>query len=163
MRQTEEYKLNLLDGEDKLSPRPLNENMEKVEAALAANKATAAAELLRAVGVGNHNARIACGTYVGTGTYGSDAPNSITVDFCPALVVVMTASGVSANAGFIFVRGAHKAYWPNAHGTSNYEADVWWDNRSVYWAAGMSTVQLNAGITYCWVAIGYDDTDYGEA
>lgn len=34
MQQTDKYKLNLMDRDDAFSPDPLNENMEKLEAAI---------------------------------------------------------------------------------------------------------------------------------
>ena len=39
MQQTEKYKLNLIEKTDTFSPDPLNENMEKVEAAITAEAA----------------------------------------------------------------------------------------------------------------------------
>ena len=41
MQQTEKYKLNLIETSDTFSPVPLNENMEKVEAALEAKAGVA--------------------------------------------------------------------------------------------------------------------------
>jgi len=161
MRQTEEYKLNLLDGEDKLSPRPLNENMEKVEAALEQKDLN----LLKAVGAGGHNARIAFGTYVGSGGYGSNA-TAITVDFYPVLVqVVPTGLGHTAGmkAPALFVRGADKANGNLIDATDQDVLYLTWNDRGVSWSTyDGADRQLNAsGATYCWVAIGYDNNDYG--
>ena len=43
MQQTDKYQLNLIEASDTFSPAPLNENAQKLEAALAAVRAEAAA------------------------------------------------------------------------------------------------------------------------
>ena len=77
MQQTEKYKLNLIERDDVFSPDALNENMEKVEAAIAAGDAEldSRVTMLEAK-------KIVVGTYVVQG--------SITVElgFTPIAVVI---------------------------------------------------------------------------
>jgi len=58
MQQTQNLKLNLIETDDPLSPTPLNENMDKVEAALGAQNTRI---------VNLENCRIVTGTYWGNG------------------------------------------------------------------------------------------------
>lgn len=57
MRQTENFGLSLIETADVLSPKPLNENTEKIDAALAAQAEKIAGKLM-----------LATGSYTGTGT-----------------------------------------------------------------------------------------------
>lgn len=57
MKQTENYSLNLLELSDPLSLKPLNENAEKIDAALKAQAEAAAGKLM-----------MATGRYTGSGT-----------------------------------------------------------------------------------------------
>jgi hypothetical protein len=162
MTQTEKYKLNLLDGGDRLSTKPLNENMEKVEQEFK----NAAAALSAAVGFGGHNARIAFGSYVGGGSNGASNTKTITVDFTPVFVQVVPGSG-SGRRYFpsAFVRGALTA----SGDISDMHASpmgLTWGANSVAWTGGTSAEEhLNAsGKTYYWVAIGYTEPETnGEA
>lgn len=62
MRQTENFGLNLIDASDMLSLKPLNENMEKVDAVLRAQQTSTAGKLMMA-----------------TGTYSGDGGRSVTI------------------------------------------------------------------------------------
>lgn len=57
MKQTENYNLNLLEMSDQFSLKPLNDNSEKIEAALKAQAEVAAGKLM-----------MATGSYTGNGT-----------------------------------------------------------------------------------------------
>ena len=81
MQQTQNYKLNLLETSDVFSPNPLNENMEKVEAAIAAE---AAALDQRVTVLEAH--RIVSGSYAGIDN-GTGLPQDIMLGFTPKLVV----------------------------------------------------------------------------
>lgn len=79
MRQTEKFLLNLIDASDMLSAKPLNENMEKVEAALLAQQTSAAGKLM-----------------VATGIYTGDGGRSVTVQtpgFTPNVMIVSQIQG----------------------------------------------------------------------
>lgn len=161
MTQTERYKLNLLDWGDRISPEPLNENMEKVEAEFK----NAAAALSSAVGSGGYNARIAFGSYVGGGANGSSHTNSIEVPFKPMFVQVMPGAGPSTPEGVsvpsAFVRPAATALGDIDSGASSHSLRLTWGANSVSWTGGhSSSVQLNlAGRTYYWVALGYTEQE----
>lgn len=77
MEQTETYGLNKPGPDDPLSPAPLNENADKLEAALAA--LTARVKTLEAV-------RYKRGTYTGTGS-----SQTVSVGFTPSAVLVSEA------------------------------------------------------------------------
>ena len=109
MQQTETYKLNLMEGSDHFSPQPLNENMEKVDTVLG----TLAAGQLHA----------ALGTYTGTGDCGSSAPNTLTFDFEPKLVII-----VGENRLGVFVRGSTQGL------VSYFYPDTYRDVESVTWS-----------------------------
>lgn len=81
-------KLNLIDTGDPLSPQPLNENAEKLEAKFTALDTADAAQQLIATALDTRVTalevhKIAVGTY-----RGATAPNIIRVGFTPAAVLV---------------------------------------------------------------------------
>lgn len=86
MQQTEKYKLNLIETTDTFSPAPLNENAQKLEAALTAQEAAraqaGAALDARVQALELH--RMAAGTYTGDG---SASGQMIEVGFTPEVVV----------------------------------------------------------------------------
>lgn len=156
MRQTEKYQLNLIDPGDKFLPDPINENTEKTEAAI------------------NACARIATGTYVGTGTYGKDNPCTLTFGFTPKFVMVYESdmgwltgyhfdlegeTEYFASATLIAAYGATRAY---AHRTAPVGDDFTWGENSFSWYTDTyaghhmnAALQLNQnGKTYYYIAIG---------
>ena len=72
--------------------------------------------------------KIAVGSYVGTGTYGSDNPNSLTFNSNPLLVVIFT------NVPTIFARGMEDAATQTSPGSGGYAA-ITWDEKTVSWYA----------------------------
>ena len=84
MQQTETYKLNLIETSDTFSPDPLNENAQKLEAALNdetdARQTAADALDLRVTRL--EGRKIAAGLFIGTG-----AIQRIDVGFRPTLVI----------------------------------------------------------------------------
>lgn len=85
MQQTENLKLNLIETGDPISPAPINENAEKLEAALMAlNGADAALDarvtLLEAK-------KIYFGTYTGDGVYGK-GDQTIDLGYSPLALIV---------------------------------------------------------------------------
>ena len=90
---------------------------------------------------------VASGSYVGTGTYGKNNPNSITFDFEPKLVILQ------GDATVIMIRGTSKATY---YTTTSYSLTLTWSGNVLSWynveSAGR---QFNtSGDTYHWVAIG---------
>ena len=103
-------------------------------------------------------ARIATGSYVGTGTYGSSNPNSLTFDFEPKLLVVSPTSYTPVAAMLV-------ATAPNTYGygfcldqTNNTlrQTQVTWSGKKVQWYNSVNggCQQNNSGTTYNYVAIG---------
>lgn len=89
MQQTETLKLNLIETGDPISPVPLNENAEKIEAALTAKAdAEAAADLDQRLQVFEAK-KFAVGTYKAT----SDSDNIVTLEFTPYAVLIHYCGG----------------------------------------------------------------------
>ena len=95
MQQTNKYKLNKPEGDDPIAIAPLNENMDKIEAALtsgldakadaAANTAAHAALQQRVATLEVH--KIAIGTYIGNGGEANN-PQVINLGFTPQAFIL---------------------------------------------------------------------------
>lgn len=96
MQQTEKYQFNLIEPSDKFSPDPLNENMEKVEEALAAKTDAGDHAALERRVVSLEGSHIAAGTYVGVTNSADNSPQFIDLGFTPAMVVASLGSGKTA-------------------------------------------------------------------
>lgn len=92
MQQTETYKLNLIETSDTFSPAPLNENMEKLEAALGGVQAEASAgeEALDQRLTVLEARKFVAGTYTGDG---SGTGQFINLGFTPIAVLVQSSAG----------------------------------------------------------------------
>lgn len=101
-------------------------------------------------------AKIATGSYTGTGTYGSSNKNSLTFDFEPKLLVVLMSGvrSVSNEYGFIWVppdgalgfAATSNVYVPTI--TVNGNAVLWYQKNAAKWQCNESDT------TYNYVAIG---------
>ena len=151
MQQTSKYQFNLVDTTDDFSPAPLNQNMEKVEEELEGHAQTLAG-LAANVGTGGKTARIAWGTYTGTGAFGTDSPNSLSFDFTPAVILIRTP-GIRYTT--VLVRGC-----TTSHGCINdsYEIQVSWTDTGVNWYSsdGSNTQNNSPGVPYYYTAVGYN-------
>ena len=151
MQQTSKYQFNLIEGTDDFSPTPLNDNMERVEEELSELNDTVA-QHTAAIGTGGHNCRIAWGSYVGTGAFGTDSPNSLSFDFTPAVILIRTP-GVRYTT--VLVRGC-----TTSHGCINdsYEIQVSWTDAGVSWYSpdASNTQNNSSGSTYYYTAMGYN-------
>lgn len=107
------------------------------------------------------------GSYIGTGTGGSSAPNSLTFDFTTRLVIICGDTEYSSgfadySCKIIAVRGITSTDSIGEDGTSTYVAIEWtdkglsWYSRSSSSSASiLAKYQLNtSGKTYYYVAIG---------
>lgn len=107
------------------------------------------------------------GSYIGTGAGGSSAPNSLTFDFTPRLVIICGDTEYSSgfadySCKIIAVRGITSTDSIGEDGTSTYVAIEWtdkglsWYSRSSSSSASiLAKYQLNtSGKTYYYVAIG---------
>ena len=169
MDKTANYNLPQWVGTDPIRMKPFNDAFDGIDLALKANadalaeKATAAAleALAQNLGVHGRNARIAFGSYTGTGTYGSANPNTLQFDFKPALVFIAIANWDGG------IHNPSLLMRPRAVGSSRPTADsysqltVTWGDRSVAWYMNGKEspyYQLNVGgQLYYYTAIGYDE------
>ena len=151
MQHTNQYQFNLIESTDAFSPAPLNENMEKVEAALEAARAEAAAANTL---LSSKITRVALGTYTGTGTSGSEAPNSLTFEFEPKFLLIWTSTDTYRAMGLS--GGNLVGYYSEKWG----ELFTTWSGNTVSWYAYVysgdgSRPQMNSnGTTYSYLAIG---------
>ena len=140
--QTSNFGLTKWDGTDPVSVSEINANTEKIDQAIASTMATA-----------QTRARIASGTYVGTGTNGSGNPTSLTLPFTPKVLFIDCDSDMYAQA-HLFVYGAPKGL-TRVTDVSTYYVTMTWNGTQVSWySADHAIYQLNGqGYTYRYVAI----------
>lgn len=100
--------------------------------------------------------KIVAGSYIGTGTYGASAPNSLTFGFSPKLLVVLS-DGIQTT----FVSGSNVTCYQNISGNEATRLTVTWSGNTVSWyaenyGADISPLyQLNKkDVIYHYVAIG---------
>lgn len=100
-------------------------------------------------------ARIQFGSYVGTGTYGSSNPNTLTFDFVPKMVFVWGFGNNSGNSlyyQFMFYGENYTSVYIGD--TNNRSTTVSWDSKTVSWYTGDRYKQLNeSSRTYRFFAI----------
>ena len=165
MQQTSKYQFKLIEGTDDFSPAPLNQNAQKTETLLAGMEEDLAAledsvdsqlaAVTAALGSGGHTARIAWGSYTGTGTYGASAPTVFSCDFYPVLLV---AEWENYEYGHPLVLLNGVTVMPTVFG-SYHAVSVAWTSRQVsIYSTTAADVQFNMeGATYHYMILGYDD------
>ena len=107
-------------------------------------------------------ARIQTGSYVGTGTYGSSNPCSLTFDFMPQLFILFGKANSNANYRnmIIAIKGGTQLAFMIGSGSNPSEAGASgltfsWGSKTLNWYATSLGYQLNAsGVTYNWLAAG---------
>ena len=102
------------------------------------------------------NAKIQTGSYVGTGTHGSDNPCTLTFDKMPVLVAIDTGSILNKDATCPpFVKGCAYTNYCSGKYSINYGIDVKWTDNSISWySSNDNTIQMNLNnVTYYYVAI----------
>ena len=106
------------------------------------------------------NAKIAYGSYSGTGSSGSSGKTSLSVGFAPKFVVVFSGlpstTGASTSAPCFMIRGANGITYA-ASGAVSYPwgLTATWSDTGVSWYGGDENKQCNAkGKTYSYIAIG---------
>ena len=142
MKQTENYQLNQWEKDDRIQMEDFNSDNAKIDAALAAAG----------------NCHIITGSYVGTGTYGEDNPNSLTFPFPPQVIFMHTTYVNDYNSVpqyYIFYRGAATGFAPG----SSSKNKLTWDGNTVSWyhtdkSYGPKYQFNTADQTYYYVAIG---------
>lgn len=122
MQQTENLKLNLIETGDPISPVPLNENMDKIEAALRTKTGAAETAVLTQRVVELEKLHFACGAYTGDGANN----RLISLGFAPDIVIVnggvskqttLVKGAVSSGSsvvltedGFLHIDGSYGSY-----------------------------------------------------
>ena len=103
--------------------------------------------------------KIATGSYVGTGTYGKDHPNSLTFDFTPQVIFMDVRTANDYNTIPQYYIMFHGAPYTFAPGDSSRNV-LSWTNNGVSWYFGgrgssAASGQFNtSGVTYYYIAIG---------
>ena len=92
MQQTDNLKLNLIEGTDPVDWQPLNENFTALEAAL--SSANQKVGMIQQYLNGSENCKIAAGSYTGNGSCGSDNPNTLTLPFAPKLLIIFPSAEI---------------------------------------------------------------------
>ena len=166
MTKTDHYEPNQWDAADPIRREDFNADNAAIDMALHSVRSEAAAErsalsktvtaLEANLGATGKNARIAWGTYTGTGSYGSDAPNSLTFDFIPVLIFILSDDET--------ILGNSRLFRPCTYGTdgTNQNMRVVWTNHGVSWYTDTEfnphIHQCNtAGYQYTYIAIGYEE------
>ncbi len=101
--------------------------------------------------------KIETGSYVGTGTAGSSAKNTLNFGLDPAAVIIVKDVLGGLVGGNVFIRGQTKSTGIGSHVNSGGDLStaVVWANKAVSWYAGTSDNQLNyTGERYYYFAIG---------
>lgn len=98
-------------------------------------------------------ARIEVGSYVGTGTYGSSNPNSLTFGFEPKIIWIAPVSGTYISATIRHDTNEGVAIY---EATNIYSLTTSWSGNTVTWYNRSSNrYQLNeSGVAYSYIALG---------
>ena len=173
MQQTSKYQFKLIEGTDSFSPAPLNQNAQKTETLLAGMEEDLAAleadlagqiqdveesvtAVTTALGTGGHNARIAWGSYTGTGTYGQDTPTVFACDFKPMLVIVGWQD-YQYSPPLVLVHGVDLA--PTEFFQYQAVSVIWEDRQVKIYSTDAEETQFNKeGHAYRYLILGYDNT-----
>lgn len=155
MKQTEHYQLNQWEAGDRILMGDFNADNAKLDAALGALAQTAAEHTELIAGLGN--CEIIMGSYVGTGTYGSEHPSTLVFPHKPVLVIIQPNSfKASGFTRMIMLRGSS---WGYGSAQTNGDCVVAWGEKSVTWYAGSNATylpsqQLNLNnIPYSYIAL----------
>ena len=101
--------------------------------------------------------RIATGSYIGTGTYGSSHPNSLTFEFEPKALCIVE-DGQNTEGGILWINPLKRGRAMPANTNNSYYCYLTWSGKTVSWydiADRNSKYQHNvSGTTYHYIAIG---------
>ena len=115
------------------------------------------AALMQDVGSGGNNCRITYGSYVGTGTSGRNHPNSLTFNFYPLFVIVMSRAAQGRDGSPCFMMRGETV----GNSTTEFASiNLSWTNSGVSWydvdSFSKPENQNNTeGVTYHYIAFGY--------
>ena len=159
MEYTKNYHLPQWVEEDRIQMEDFNRMCADIESGLTAVNSEAVesraelgaelAELAAQIGSGGNTCRIVHGTYVGTGTAGTNGKSTLTFNFKPMMVAVFDPT-LSTDVAIMWTNASSVLY------KSKY-CTVSWSGNSVTWHSDTNAYQqLNSsGVTYHYVAIGY--------
>lgn len=103
-------------------------------------------------------AKIATGSYTGTGTYGASNPNSLTFDFVPKVILFFSSASVIYaginNYPLILLWGTTTQFGTTSSGTDKYSIVTYSGNTMSWYSLGTAGQFNVSGTTYKWVAIG---------
>jgi len=149
MTKTENFNLNKPEAADPMRVEDFNHNADLIDAALSGC------------------ARVECGTYKGTGTYGEANPSTLTFGIQPKIVFVFNASQYGAMANTAYTGSAmgdsnlvfyYGGYRIRTYCTSKGEGTMYYTlsgNTLTWYSTQKDSVQLNgSGATYGYIAIG---------
>ncbi len=141
MTKTSNYQLNQWAATDQVRRTDFNADNQKIDAALAGLES---------------RAKIAAGTYTGTGSYGQGNPKILTFPFPPKFVLVIEADYTMSYVLKV-LRGMTKAQvHAGLNSSENEFVTVSWSGDSVsWWNNNSAFAMLNAsGRTYYYIALG---------
>ena len=150
MNQTANYGLSQWEAADRVQRADFNADNSVIDAAL-----KALSDRIDAAG----GAKIATGHYVGTGTYGEDAPTTLCLDFRASAVLIFPVG--SHRLTLIMLRKANGVTSYTLSPTTNssfdpgYAAQYKWSGNTVsLWSTTKASDQCNAqDYEYLWIAI----------
>ena len=131
-KYTEHYQLHQWEPEDPFLRTDFNEDLAKIDQALAEKG----------------NWKITQGSYIGTGTYGQAAPNSITFD-APPLLVFIGGDGFTTA-----ISNVPAASMMHCGGNVYYSLNLTWAGNTLSWyQENLARLQLNSkDVTYRYLA-----------
>lgn len=162
MKKTENFALSQWEAHDPIRREDFNADNAAIDAALnSMNTAVGSkaeqsvVEALNTALAGKGNCRIATGSYVGDGKYGSASPNSLTFEFQPQVIWFVTEASCQYDTG-VFIRPTTAS-----RGLDGRNIILSWSENSVSWYCGItdgydhSAAQNNTlNTAYYWIAIG---------
>ena len=166
MGKTANYGLPKWEKSDFIKMDDFNGAFGKLDAALKANADAAAGAasaesvtaIAQALGSCGRVCRITTGSYTGNGKTGETNKRTISVDFTPVLVAVVSEGDITGNYGYtpmLLLRGSGRAS-RNTYTGSGSSPTVSWGAKSVTWHAEHDMTMLNfKDWTYHYVVIGY--------
>lgn len=144
MNQTENYQLSLWDAEDRIQRTDFNADNAKLEEALVDLSAASGEHTAAIAKLGN--CQIYTTSYVGTGTFGETAPNSLTFPRTPRFLMIAGYKGSDTLMGIPATGGA-TLFRVGSQGMANLSMTL--SGNTVTWYSSSEYVQLNAsGTTY---------------
>ena len=158
MDYTANYHLPQWVKEDRILMEDFNEAMSSIDQGIKGVDTTVTeglAAVAANLGAAGKNARIAWGSYVGTGKYGAGNPTSLSFDFYPVVVFCgceLWASEVGWPS--IYIRDCPKAHCDSM----SFAMNVTWQDKGISWYSNEHQGYQNNSENerYYYVAIGYD-------